>query len=147
MLKRLFLYLIETQAFEPPKPKPIKKRYSWILEPYLRYLRDECELSETTIQRACRQVGSFLEALRQKAGRTRFKALSAESVESYIKQHLKSSPENLASLTGSLRKFLSILRFSPVYAHRFFGFAACGPILSPCVATQRHGGLRTGTRA
>jgi hypothetical protein len=81
MLKRLFLYLIETQAIEPPKPKPIKKPYSWILEPYLRYLCDECELSETTIQRARSQVGSFLEALRQKVGRNRFKALSAEAIE------------------------------------------------------------------
>ncbi len=44
---------LETQAFEPPKPKPIKKPYSWILEPYFRYLGDECELSETTIRRAC----------------------------------------------------------------------------------------------
>ncbi len=40
------------------KPKPIKKPYSWILDPYLRHLRSECELSEVTIQRACVQVGS-----------------------------------------------------------------------------------------
>jgi hypothetical protein len=64
LLKRLFFYLIK--AFNPPRPKAIKKPYSWILDPYLRYLRDECELSEVTIQRACMQVGSFLEALRQR---------------------------------------------------------------------------------
>ncbi len=101
MLKRLFLYLIETHAIEQPKPKPIKKPYSWILEPYLRYLRDECELSET-----------------------------------------KSCFPDWES-----QKVLSILRFSPVYAHRFFGFAPRGPLLSPRVATQRHGGLGVGSRA
>jgi hypothetical protein len=46
LLKRLFFYLIEIKAFNPPKPKAIKKPYNWILDPYLRYLRDECELSE-----------------------------------------------------------------------------------------------------
>jgi integrase/recombinase XerD len=104
-LKHLFTYLIEIEALEPPKPKAIKKPYSWILDPYLRRLRDECELSETTIQRAQRHVESFLETLRQKVERNRFKGLSAESVESYIKQHLKISRENRGSMTGSLRRF------------------------------------------
>jgi integrase/recombinase XerD len=137
MLKRLFLYLIEIQAFEPPKPKPIKTPYSWILGPYLRYLRDECELSETTIQRACAQVGLFLEALRQKVGRNRFKALSAETVESYIKQYLKSSPENLASLTGSLRRF-----FRYCASHRYTRADFSG--LLPAVRYYRHASLPKG---
>jgi hypothetical protein len=55
-VKRFFLYLIEIKAFNPPSPKAIKKPYSWILDPYLRHLRDECELSEVTIQRASMQV-------------------------------------------------------------------------------------------
>ena len=137
MLKRLFLYLIEAQAFEPPKPKPIKKPYSWILEPYLRYLQDECELSETTIQRARAQVGSFLEALRQKVGRNRFKTLSADAVESYIKQHLKSSPENLASLTGSLRRF-----FRYCASHRYTRADFSG--LLPAVRYYHHASLPKG---
>jgi integrase/recombinase XerD len=40
LIKRLFLYL-EAKAFTPPKPKPIKRPYSWILDPYLRHLRTE----------------------------------------------------------------------------------------------------------
>jgi hypothetical protein len=51
LLKRLFVYLIEIKAFNPPRPKAIRKPYSWILDPYLRHLRDECNLSEVTIQR------------------------------------------------------------------------------------------------
>jgi site-specific recombinase XerD len=126
MLKRFFLYLTEIQVFEPPKPRPIKKRYSWILDPYLRYLRDECELSETTIQRACAQVGSFLEALRQRVGRNRFKALSAES-----------SPENLASLTGSLRRF-----FRYCASHRYTRTDFSG--LLPTVRYYHHASLPKG---
>jgi hypothetical protein len=137
MLKRLFVYLIETQAFEPPKPKSIKKPYSWILERYLRHLRDECELSETTIQRACTQVGSFLEALRQKVARNRFKALSAETVESYIKQHLKSSRENLASLTGSLRRFF---RYCASHRYTRTDFSS----LLPAVRYYHHASLPKG---
>ena len=137
MLKRLFLYLTEIQVFEPPKPRPIKKRYSWILDPFLRYLRDECELSETTIQRACRQVGSFLEALRQKVARNRFKALSAETVESYIKHHLKSSRENLASLTGSLRRFF---RYCASHGYTRADFSG----LLPAVRYYRHASLPKG---
>jgi hypothetical protein len=137
MLKRLLLYLIETQAIEPPKPKPIKKPYGWILEPYLRYLRDECELSETTIQRARSQVSSFLEALRQKVGRNRFKALSAEPIECYIRQHLESSPENLASLTGSLRRF-----FRYCASHRYTRTDFSG--LLPAVRYYHHASLPKG---
>jgi hypothetical protein len=50
-LKSLFLYLVEIKALVPLKPKTVKKPYSWILDPYLRHLRSECELSEVTVQR------------------------------------------------------------------------------------------------
>jgi hypothetical protein len=33
LLKRLFVYLIEIKAFNPPRPKAIRKPYSWILDP------------------------------------------------------------------------------------------------------------------
>ena len=56
LLKRLFVYLIEIKAFNSPRPKATRKPYSWILDPYLRHLRDECDLSEVTIQRASMQV-------------------------------------------------------------------------------------------
>jgi integrase/recombinase XerD len=136
-LKRLFLYLVETKAIEPLKPKPIKKPYSWILDPYLRHLRNECELSEVTIQRACVQVGSFLEGLRQRVRRNRFKALQAESVESCIKEHFKSSPENLTSLTGTLRRFF---RYCALHWYTRTDFSG----LIPSIRHYRHASLPKG---
>jgi integrase/recombinase XerD len=137
LLKRLFFYLIEIKAINPPKPKAIKKPYSWILDPYLRYLRDECELSEVAIQRVCVQVGSFLEALRQRVRRNRFNGLRAETVESYIKEHLKSSPENLTSLAGALRRF-----FRYCASHRYTRTDLSG--LIPSIRHYRHASLPKG---
>jgi integrase/recombinase XerD len=137
LLKRLFVYLIEIKAFNPPRPKAIRKPYSWILDPYLRHLRDECDLSEVTIQRASMQVGSFLEALRQRVRRNRFNALHAEIVESYVKEHLKSSKENLTSLAGALRKF-----FRYCASHRYTRTDLSG--LIPSVRHYRHASLPKG---
>jgi integrase/recombinase XerD len=103
--KHLFAYLIEIKVLQPPKPRQIKKSYSWILNPYLKYLHDECELHQVTIERARRHIESFLEALQQRAARNRFRKLSAERVENYIKQLLKTSRENRAAMTGSLQSF------------------------------------------
>src|ERR1700739_1182896 len=64
-LKHLFAYLIEIKVLQPPKPRQIKKSYSWILNPYLKYLHDECELHQVTIERARRHIESFLEELQQ----------------------------------------------------------------------------------
>jgi len=104
-LKHLFAYLIEIKVLQPPKQRQIKKSYSWILNPYLKYLHDECELHQVTIERARRHIESFLEALQQRAARNRFRKLSAERVENYIRQLLKTSRENRAAMTGSLRRF------------------------------------------
>jgi integrase/recombinase XerD len=136
-LKHLFEYLIEIKALEPPKPKPIKKPYSWILNPYLQYLRDECELHQTTVQRAWRQIEPFLEALQQKVRRNRFRALSAETVESYINQYLKTSRENRASMSGSLRRFFRYC------ASRQFTHADFSGLLPP-VRYFRHASLPKG---
>jgi integrase/recombinase XerD len=136
-LKRLFLYLVETKALIPLKPKTVKKPYSWILDPYLRHLRSECELSEVTVQRACVQVGSFLEALRQRVRRNRFKALQAETVESCIKEYLKSSRENLTSLTGTLRRF-----FRYCASHKYTRTDFSG--LVPSIRHYRHASLPKG---
>src|SRR5271168_2824080 len=96
-LNRLWDYLIQIKVLRPPKPKPVKTAYSWLLEPYLQHLQEECKFSKVTLQRCHAQVGSFLEALRQKATPNHFKTLSAEAVEGYVKQHLKDSPENLSA--------------------------------------------------
>jgi integrase/recombinase XerD len=136
-LKRLFLYLVETRALAPLKPKPVKKPYSWILDPYLRHLRSECELSEVTIHRACVQVSSFLEGLRQRVRRDRFRALQAETVESCIKEYLKSSRENLTALTGTLRRF-----FRYCVSHKYTRTDFSG--LVPTILHYRHASLPKG---
>jgi integrase/recombinase XerD len=136
-LKRLFLYLVEAKALESLKPKAIKKPYSWILDPYLRHLRNECELSEVTIQRASVQIGSFLEGLRQKVRRNRFKALQADTVESCIKEHFKNSPENQSSLTGTLRRFF---RYCALRGYTRADFSG----LIPSVRHYRHASLPKG---
>jgi integrase/recombinase XerD len=106
MLKRLFSYLIEAEGLKLIKPKPVSTRYSWMLDPYLRYLREECQFSESTIHRSRVQLCAFLEGLGEKVTRKDMKPLRAEAIETYLKQHLKDSPENLQRLVGTLRRFL-----------------------------------------
>ena len=60
------------------------------------------------------QVGSFLETLRQRVRRNRFKALHAETVEGYVKDLLQKQQENLTSLSGTLRSF-----FGYCASHRY----------------------------
>jgi integrase/recombinase XerD len=136
-LKHLLAYLIEINALQPPKPKPIKKSYSWILDPYLEHLRDECELHQVTIQRARRHIEAFLEALQQRAIQSRFKKLSAECVENHIKQQLKTSRENRASMTGSLRRFFRYCASRRLSCADFSG-------LLPPVRYYRHASLPKG---
>jgi integrase/recombinase XerD len=137
VLKRLFEYLIEAGAWQPPRPKRIQKPYDWLLDPYLRYLQEECELATVTIQRARRQVSSFLETLGRKAARNRFKTLRAEAVEGYLNPHLKDSPDNLSVLGASLRRF-----FRYCAAHRYTLMDYSG--LIPPVRRYRHASLPKG---
>jgi integrase/recombinase XerD len=136
-LKVLFSYLTETGVVKPPKPKPVKTAYSWLLDPYLQHLQEECGFSKVTLQRASAQVGSFLESLRQKAKPGHFKNLSAELVESYVKQHLKDSPENLSALAAALRRFF---RYCAVHQHARMDFSG----LIPPVRHYRHASLPKG---
>jgi integrase/recombinase XerD len=72
----------------------------------LRYLREECQCVERTIQRARAQLCAFLEGLGEEVTRKRMKLLRAEAIETYVKQHLKDSRENLQRLVAALRRFL-----------------------------------------
>jgi site-specific recombinase XerD len=78
-----------------------------------------------TIQRACVRVGSFLEGLRQRVRRNRFKALQAETFESCINDYLKRSRENLTALTGTLRRF-----FLYCASHKYTNLFVKLPLLS-----------------
>ena len=106
ILKKLFSYLVEFEALRLKKPKPERKGYSWVLDPYLRYLREECQLCDSTINHSRRQLCAFLEGLEEKVSRKHMKLLQAEDMERYVKQHCKESPDNLRRLASSLRRFL-----------------------------------------
>jgi len=99
-------YLVESKVIKPKKPKRIVTPYSWVLNPYLEYLRDDEQLSEPTIHRIDQHMSKFLESLEEYATRKSMRNLSADTIETYIKQYLKNSPENVRRLMGSLRKFL-----------------------------------------
>jgi len=105
-LKILFAYLMEAGVIKPVKPQIKRRRYSWVLEPYIQHLRDECEFTEGTIQRARAQLCPFLEGLGEKATRKHLKALKPEIVEAYMKQHINGTSENLMRLVATLRRFL-----------------------------------------
>lgn len=104
-LKRMCAYLADLHVYRPPKPKPNRTPAGWLLEPYLRHLRQDCQLHETTVERARVQVGQFLTALGPAARRARLKRLGPETVERYLRDHLTGSPENRVTLTAALRRF------------------------------------------
>jgi len=103
--KHLFAYLIEIGALKPVKPKRVKKPYSWLLDRYLRHLRDERALSEATIKETDVLLSAFLQSLGRKVTPKAFKELSPEMVERYITQHVKASSENRSRQASALRGF------------------------------------------
>ena len=105
-VKHLFAYLVTVGVLTPDVPKPAVTSYSWVLEPYLTYLREEGERTEKTIQRIRGQLGPFLEGLAVTVTRQHLKGLKAEAVEAAVKQHLGASPDNLRRLASTLRGFL-----------------------------------------
>ena len=46
LLLHLVDYLVETDVLKPIPPKLEPTPYDWILDPYVQYLREECELTE-----------------------------------------------------------------------------------------------------
>ena len=104
-LKRLCAYLADVHVYRPPKPQPDRTPVSWLLEPYLHHLRQDCQLHEVTVDRARAQVGQFLSALGPAVRRPRLKTLGPETVERYLQRHLADSPHNRAALTAALRRF------------------------------------------
>ena len=106
-LKRLFSYLFEVGAIKRPKPKPEPQTaYTWMLDPFLKHLREECQLTERTICNHHRQVRAFLDSLGDNVVRERMKGRPAKTVEAYLKQHFEESPENHRRLFAALRRFL-----------------------------------------
>ena len=106
MLLRLFDYLVEARVLKPIPSKQEPTPYDWILDPYMKYLREECQLTEPTVLRARKYVHAFLAGLGAKATRKELKSLRPDAIERCVKQHVKGSPENLSRLVSCLRRFL-----------------------------------------
>ncbi len=136
-VKHLFAYLVTVGVLTPDVPKPAVTSYSWVLEPYLTYLREEGERTEATIQRIRGQLGPFLEGLGVPVTRQYLQGLKAEMFEAAVKQHLGASPDNLRRLASSLRGFLQFCAQRRYTATDFSG-------LIPRVPTYRLAALPRG---
>jgi len=106
-LGHLFDYLIQIGVVERIVPQVPKKPYSWVLEPYLKFCRDDRQVTDKSIHRMRRMLCPFLEGLGRKAAPRALRSLSAATVEEHIRRHLKDSPDNLRNLAGALRGFLN----------------------------------------
>lgn len=105
-LKHLVSYLVDEGVLKPVKANPVPASYRWLLDPYLRYMREDLQRAKKTIQYTCNLISRFLEGLGEGVTRKHMRALRAEAVETYVRQHLKDSPDNLRRLSGTLRQFL-----------------------------------------
>jgi site-specific recombinase XerD len=126
-LKHLQSYLVDKGLFKPVNPNPIPILYRWILTPYLHYLREDRQLNNVTIQKHRLALCRFLDGLGERATRMGMKALKADDVETYIKQHIKDSPVNLLSLAGYLRGFLRFCARQGHVAKDFSGLIPSTP--------------------
>jgi len=136
-LKHMLSYLVDEGVMKPATPKPLPQQYRWVLEPYLHYLREERQLQAHTVQNYRRVLCRFLDGLGENTSRKSMKALKAADVETYIKQHLKESPENLRNLAGYLRGFL---RFCAIWGYVAKDFSG----VIPSVPTYRLASLPKG---
>ncbi|MCX5728504.1 MAG: site-specific integrase [Nitrospirae bacterium] len=84
----------------------VADEHRWVIDPYVRYLREDRHLAEVTMDRHRTVCCAFLKGLGSLASSTRMKTLRMGMVEQYILAHLKGSPENRRSLTSALRAFL-----------------------------------------
>lgn len=105
-LNHLFRYLVEIGALQPEVPKQAITRYSWLMDPYLKYLREEHRITEAWIQRIRKRLVPFLEGLGCQAGPETIKFLQAEDVEKYIKKLTADRRRDLRCFVGVLRGFL-----------------------------------------
>lgn len=106
-LGHLFDYLVQIGVVERIAPKVPKKPYSWVLESYLKFCRDDRQVTDKSIYRMRRMLCPFLEGLGRKAAPRALRSLCAVTVEEHVRRHLKDSPDNLRNLAGSLRGFLN----------------------------------------
>ena len=134
-IKCLFDYLIQIKVLTPPKPERIIKPFDWLLLPYLRHLRVDCQFSELTIRRCGVQVGALLEAMGPSSQRTRFHALKAARIESIVKELLPTSTDP-EGLVATLRRFFRYCAALAAHPHRLFRLGSAHPPLSACLLAE-----------
>ena len=105
-MNHLFSYLRETGIIKALEAPVIPELYRWVLKPYLKYLTDERQNAEVTVQRKRVVLCAFLDGLGKNATSAQMKTLRAETVEQYMLKHFKDSPHNRRALTAALRGFL-----------------------------------------
>lgn len=135
-IQHLFHYLIQSKILAPPKLKRIVQPFDWLLEPYTRYLRVECQFSEMTIKRCRTHISSLLATMGRSVQRQRWRALKAATVEGLVKELLRKStdPDVLA---GALRRFF---RYCAARRHTAADFSG----LVPPIRRYRHASLPKG---
>jgi len=136
-LKHLFAYLAEVNVWRPPKPEAVITPYTWLLNPYLRYLQVERKLSPMNIAHQHRELDLFLGRWGHKASRERLRKLTAETVEGLIQAHFKESTACPASLASALRQFF---HYCAKHRHTQVDFAG----LVPTIRRYRHASLPKG---
>lgn len=104
--RHLFKYLIEVGAIKHSEPKPPRKPYSWMLDPYVKFLREDRQVTDKTIDSTRKMLCGFLDRLGRKVAPRDMKSLGVRAVEEYVSQYVKDSPHNLLRLVSSLRGFL-----------------------------------------
>jgi integrase/recombinase XerD len=132
-LKCLFDHLIQIKVLTPPKPERIIRPFDWLLLPYLRHLRVDCQFSEHTVKRCGAQIGALLEAMRRSCQRRCFHALKPVRIESIVKELLRTSTDPDA-LVGTLRRFF---RYCASRRHTRMDFSG----LVPPIRRYRHASL------
>lgn len=136
-LRHLFAFLYETTVIPRPQPKARSEPYGWILDPFLSHLHEEHGVTPRTIDRHRELLRPFLDRLKEDGTRARLRALSATTIERHLREHLTSNPNNVRSLTSSLRVFL---RYCVKHGHTLSDFST----LVPRQRTYRHASLPKG---
>jgi len=136
-ITHLLTYLVEVKAIKPAKPMVIKKPYSWILNSYLKQLRDDGAVTEKTIVRSGQLVEVLLESLGRKVKRQELKRLAAETVAKHMKQITEKGIENAARQGSALRSF-----FRFCFIHKYMRADFSG--LVPSIRRYRHAALPKG---
>ena len=98
--------VVKTSGPRPGETRMEQKVCGWILDRYVRYLREERALAEVTIDRQRVACCAFLNGMGKMASPSQLKKLNVETIEQFLVKHLKDSPENRRNLTSSLRGFL-----------------------------------------